>query len=881
MGLLAVLTVTAPAASAVDTVRVGIYSNPPKVFLTEDGEPSGLWPELTRLIAEQEGWEIEWVHGSWDQSLTRLHDNRIDVMVDVALTEARRERFIFGEETVHVSWSEVHTRPGTRVETIPDLADMRIGVLRDSINVDGPEGLRTLLDRFAVDAELVIMPDYGSVFRALEEGRVDAAVTNRNFGHRARARFDVVRTPILFQPADLRYAFAPQGEHTAELIRRFDTRLAALKQDSDSAYYGLLERWVGDVRDTAHEVFPIWLRWVIGALVGVAVLLAGGLALVEMRVRARTREISAQKAELERHEAMLADLAESRRTLINSLPAQIALLDREGVIRDVNDEWRRFGADHEGCSEGVDVGANYLAVCDRASGVCGGESKEVARGIRDVLAGRQDNFGLEYPCHAPERQRWFRVTANRLVAGDHGCDRHGVVVMHVDVTERKVAEQELSRLAYEDPLTGLRSRNGFVHELAERIRRDGWQTAGIVVALDVIGLRDINDAHGYDAGDQLLVGLADRLREVAGDHGLAGRTGGDEFVLFLTPVHDEELAARLQELSAALSASLVIDGSRIEMRIRLGYTRLGHQRRTEENLLREAELALFQNREEMGASWSAYTEEVDRAEDERIRITRELRTSLEEQQFELHFQPKVDLGTGRLLGCEALLRWNHPERGLQPPDLFIPIAEKSRLIGPIGDWVLRDACRQLRAWQAAGLGTIPISINVSLVQFMAGDFPRKVQAALAEFGIEPAVLRCEITESVFERESDALLAQLRELHALGVGLSLDDFGTGYSSLLYLQRYPFDEIKVDQQFVRYILDDSYSREIVGMVMGLARAFNAEVVAEGIETAAIRDALIELGCRSGQGYFYSRPVDAAAFASLIETHDELPAAESRSG
>ncbi|WP_296810349.1 EAL domain-containing protein, partial [Thiocapsa sp.] len=294
------------------------------------------------------------------------------------------------------------------------------------------------------------------------------------------------------------------------------------------------------------------------------------------------------------------------------------------------------------------------------------------------------------------------------------------------------------------------------------------------------------------------------------------------------------------------------------------------------DLLREAERALLRHRTEASAPWVAYNIRIHEETQQRIELRRELRRALDEDQFELHFQPKVDLATGMLVACEALLRWNHPERGRIPPGVFIPIAEQSQLITPIGDWVLRRACRHLRDWRDAGLEPVrvAVAVNVSLVQFQMGDFATRVRDILGEFGVAPQELALEITESVFERESDSLLNQMRELHDMGVRLSLDDFGTGYSSLLYLQRYPFDEIKIDQAFVLHLLDDPFSRHIVETVMMLARALDAEVVAEGIESAAVGEALLAMGCRFGQGFYYSKPLEAEAFRWLLEQRGSLP-------
>ncbi|MDZ7851650.1 MAG: EAL domain-containing protein [Halomonas sp.] len=570
----------------------------------------------------------------------------------------------------------------------------------------------------------------------------------------------------------------------------------------------------------------------------------------------------------------LASLLDARKALINSLPAHIALLDADGKIIDVNEQWRHFGEENAYAGDDFGLGVDYIGLCEAASGDCADEASEMAAGLRDVLAGEQEVFALEYPCHSPEQFRWFRVMANRLVPGEENSAHHGAVVMHINITERKLAEQELSRIAFEDPLTGLYSRNGFTRQLQQHIAQHGWQAPGLVVVIDIVGLRDVNDAFGYEVGDRLLVEMGRRFREQAGAHGLAGRIGSDEFTLFLLPERGEALETHLSRLIEFLSAPFELDGSNIEISIRLGHTRLGDQRRPAENLLREAELALFRHRAESSMPWVAFSNRLQEESQQRIELTRDLRRALNEDQFELHFQPKVALASGTLVACEALLRWYHPERGLISPGVFIPIAEQSQLIAPIGDWVLRRACQHLRDWRDAGLEPVRVAVNVSLVQFQKNDFPSRVRAVLDQFGVAPEELSLEITESVFERESELLLTQMRTLREMGVRLSLDDFGTGYSSLLYLQRYPFDEIKIDQGFVFHLLDDPLSRHIVETVVMLARALDAEVVAEGIESAAVSDELMAMGCRFGQGYFYSMPLEAEDFRWLLEQRSPLP-------
>ena len=443
-----------------------------------------------------------------------------------------------------------------------------------------------------------------------------------------------------------------------------------------------------------------------------------------------------------------------------------------------------------------------------------------------------------------------------------------------DITALKEAEQELKKIAYKDPLTGLNTRIGFSQQLKESIDQHGWQESGVVVTLNISSLRDINDAYGYEIGDRLLAEFGWRLAEQPGQEVLSGRIGGDEFILFLLPDVGEALELHLNRLVQSLSLPFELEGVNIEIAFRLGYTRLGERQRFIEELLRESERALSLHGKDRSLPWVAYSNRIQEETQKRIELTRELRVALAEDQLELHFQPKVELATGSLVACEALLRWNHPERGLISPEVFISIAEQSQLIVPIGDWVLRRACQHLRDWRNAGLEPVRVAVNVSMVQFQTVNFATRVQTVLEQSGVKPKELALEVTESVFERESKVLLEQMGMLRNMGVWLSLDDFGTGYSSLLYLQRYPFNEIKIDQGFVFSLLEDPFSQNIVKAVVMLAKALNAEIIAEGIESAAVADALMAMGCHFGQGFYYSMPLEAEDFRWLLEQRSRLP-------
>ncbi len=565
------------------------------------------------------------------------------------------------------------------------------------------------------------------------------------------------------------------------------------------------------------------------------------------------------------------------RALIDSLPAHIALLDERGDIAEVNELWRKFARENQLPDANYGIGINYLSVCAAAGRAGDKDAAVIERALEQVLAGTMGGFSHEYPCHSSQQERWFRVTINPLSdTGDQGVEG-GAVVMHLDITERRRAEQYLNRLAFHDQLTGALSRSGFTAELESRLSGSRWDTGGMVVILDLINLRHVNDANGFDVGDQLLHAIASRLREAAGGDGLVGRAGGDEFMIYMPGQDAESAASRRERLREVFGEPFRINSFPIEMSGRFGFTELDGRPRPADQLLREAELALFQGSDRRNPNrWSAYTAELDRQTRERVQLTGELRQALEQDQFELHYQPKVDIRTGRIVAAEGLIRWRHPERGLVSPGVFIPVAEQSQLIGPMGDWVMDRACRIVRGWRDEGLKVVPVSVNVSVEQFNLGRFRERVNEAMKHNRVSKQDLVLEITESVFDRdqEEEGVLQHLRLLHEDGVRLSLDDFGTGYSSLMYLKKYPFDEIKIDRGFVNGMLVDSYSREIVQTIIGFARVIGADVVAEGVETLEQGSALLDMGCQVAQGFYYSKPLPESEFRALLAGGQTLP-------
>ncbi|PXX91793.1 hypothetical protein DIT71_07995 [Marinobacter vulgaris] len=461
--------------------------------------------------------------------------------------------------------------------------------------------------------------------------------------------------------------------------------------------------------------------------------------------------------------------------------------------------------------------------------------------------------------------RWFLDRVTPVLDDENGLLEW--IAASQDITDLKTAEKEVERAAYEDRLTGLLSPEGFAQHLDERLREGDLHPASPVVVVDIKALREINNTQGYDVGDEVLREVARRLRTEIGEHGLIARTGGDEFTV-LAPLDCQRTRRRLRECMAAVfDVPFQIRGFAFHVDASFGYARIRSSAGDARKLMTDAALAMHQSQHNPSATWTQYTKALEHQTRETVNLTTKLRRALETDQLELHYQPQVDLVSGGIVSAEALLRWNHPQVGFIAPDQFIPLAEQSQLIGPIGDWVLRQACRDLRAWRDGGLPVTPVSINLSLIEFQLGSIPDKIRHALAEFDLPPGMLTLEITESVFEQHSQALRQDLETLSAMGVRLSLDDFGTGYSSLGHLNDYFFDEIKIDKSFIFQLDEGPYSQAIVKAVAVIAAALGADVVAEGLELVSQVATVRQLGCTKGQGYHFSRPVTESCWRQLL--------------
>lgn len=446
-----------------------------------------------------------------------------------------------------------------------------------------------------------------------------------------------------------------------------------------------------------------------------------------------------------------------------------------------------------------------------------------------------------------------------------------------DITERKRQEEQILRNAFYDDLTGQPNRALFMDRasfLLSRLQRDEDYSFGMLV-LDLDRFKTVNDSLGHGAGDLLLTEVSQRIASVLRTGDTLSRLGGDEFGVLLDDLKDTpeaaEMAARILEV---LAAPFELDDQRVFTSASIGIARSLATHKAPEDVFRDADTAMYRAKEAGRGRFEVFDPVMHQNAISALRTEAELRLALERGELEPYFQPVVELASGRVVGCEALVRWNHPERGVLGPYEFLPVAEETGLIVQVGEAVLRGACARVREWAAAGLPPVTVAVNVSVNQMLEDGLPETVRSVLHETGIPASSLALEVTESVVMKDPDAIGRKLQAISDLGVALSIDDFGTGYSSLGYLKRFPFSALKIDRSFVMDLPGDEDDAMIVEAVISLAHSLKMSVIAEGVETDDQRALLVELGAERMQGFLVSPPVPAERFREMLERGVVLP-------
>ena len=449
-------------------------------------------------------------------------------------------------------------------------------------------------------------------------------------------------------------------------------------------------------------------------------------------------------------------------------------------------------------------------------------------------------------------------------------DLHRALVgLNDKVHQYERVQQNLTSLSHLDPLTELPNRilgRSRMEQAIANAQRNGGHVALLFVDLD--NFKAINDSLGHTAGDDFLKQVAQRLLAAVRHNDVVCRHGGDEFLIGVTDVAQGDVVASVAgKVLACMGERFMVRGTEISSSCSIGIALYPDNGTDFETLLRNADISVYHAKDAGRNLFRFYDASMNTRMQENLQLVAGLRQGLARNEFVLHYQPVVDIHTGRMVGAEALIRWHSAEGGLVAPGQFIPAAEKSGLIVEIGEWVIREACRQMVVWQRAGHPAFVLAVNLSPVQFRRGNMESVIGSALSDTGLAPGCLELEVTESTLIQDSEKFIVSLQKLKSLGIRISIDDFGTGYSNLSYLQRFSIDKLKIDQSFVRRLLDGPQELAIVSAIIQIARSLDLTTTAEGIEDQATREQLAGLGCTQGQGYLFAKPMPAAEFEAQV--------------
>lgn len=571
---------------------------------------------------------------------------------------------------------------------------------------------------------------------------------------------------------------------------------------------------------------------------------------LETEVRERTRELRETNERLVEFQGLLQEKNQFLETLVESMPNPVFYKGLDGAYLGCNRAFSRLVGKSQEAIRGMraeDLFPQEL-LCDPAVRATPGTELAPTSCVLDVtLPGGSEHSLVLYKSHFTDR--------NDSPAG--------VVGSFHDITELKRKEALILYQATHDELTGLLNRMGLRRHMRERINTEDMGFALLI--LDIDDFKTVNDSLGHTIGDKLLRALADRLSSMVEGKGLVARLGGDEFALLLNDKDSATVEAFATSLVEALAQPFSVADHELYATPSIGITFCDADGSDADILIKNADIAMYRSKEEGGGRWQRYLREMTERVDKRLAVEKNIRKGLENEEFVVYYQPKVNIVNDRVTGMEALVRWARPDGTLVAPGEFIPVAEETGLIVSLGEWVLVEACRQAKIWSET-MGPLRMAVNISARQFQP-NLPDKVAAALATTGLPPHLLELEITETTMMRDLPATVSILERLSATGIKIAIDDFGTGHSSLYYLKTFPIDAIKVDRSFVRDIVNDENDAAIVSTVITMARNLLLDVVAEGVETPEQLAFLREHGCREVQGFYYSKPLPAASFEAWM--------------
>ncbi len=831
-------TITTTTHLPANTFRVAIFDSPPLSLLDDDGEAEGFIVDLITEIARLEGFEIIWVHEDWPIIIERIKRRDLELITSVGFTDERDEYMDFAQTSFVNVWGQVFLPTNSSIENIFDLDDKRIGVLAHGVN-----GIRfrAQCEKFEVNCQFFEYGNYQEVFAGISAGELEAGVSNNLVGYSLLPDNDMISSSIVFDPFKV-YVASPQNSDSA-LLHAYDRHLSRWKQNPDSFYYQTRSKWLIPQMDSG---LPTVILYLILGLVAFSLTAFVFAVLLRHQVRLRVRDLSHREQQLEQ--------------IINLVPHMIFVADSKGNVILAN----QTTCDYFGMNSEQFVGTNLNALKQ--------ERRRYCNLLDDNLDSHNNrlkpmNSEIETRDHHGNEHILYLSKMPYLGRKDR---EPAVVTVAVDITDAKKFEEKIKFMAQHDSLTDLPNRMLLKDRIDHSLALSSHHNHnGAILFIDLDHLKNINDSQGHRTGDLVIKDVASRLRGCVRPGDTIARLGGDEFIVVLSQLEqDVELAESQARQNGKHILNIIakpyqINQDTFHITASMGIVLYPRDGTTQEVLLQRADTAMYEAKAIGRNRMHVFTQELESQLIERVALENELRQAVSRDELYLVYQPVMHGEALNVAGCEALLRWNHPTRGMVRPGDFIALAEQKNLITGIGDWVLEAVCKQIRQWLDEGQSGFFISANLSVIQLKDEDFYHKISNLIRRYQIPKNYLELEVTESILMTETMRSTKIFKQLKLLGIRISIDDFGTGYSSFNYLIKLPLDKIKIDQSFIKNLPGDDSSATIVTTIMRMARELEMDVVAEGIETCEQYEFLLQQSCTYYQGYYFHKPVP----------HDEL--------
>jgi len=822
------------------SITVVIDDNyPPYIFRNQDGQPQGIRKDMWDLWSAKTGIKVTLVAKEWSKAQQQMYSGQADVIDDIFKTPMREKLLNYSQPYATIEVPAFFHSSISGIHNVTDLRGFTIGVVDGDAAVEWLQtGGITNLRKYASYEGLIKAAGQGEV-RVFCMGKPIAIhyLYKNNLG-------DEFRFSEALFAGQLHWATRKGDGATYQLVEQGFAKI------NDAERQKIEERWKGSSLSKWLELrYPRYFLYIIPGVVVIAV----SLLLLSWTLR---RKVSARSAELSSAIEALRASERDGRMLFETSPLGLALCRMDGSLVDVNQAF----ADIIGRTVPETLKLTYWQITPPEY------AKREQQQLNNLKAtGHYGPYEKEY-IHKSGKRVPVRLSG-RLI------ERRGEQFIWSsieDITQSRATEERINFLAFHDALTGLPNRLLAQDRMEQAIAhadREGGKVG--MLFLDLDNFKTINDSLGHSAGDGLLRAVVSRLTEVLREMDTISRQGGDEFLIILPdlPNHDAIMPA-LDKVMRCLLEPFSINGIEFTTSASVGIALYPDNGMDFDTLLKNADIAMYHAKDSGRNSYRFFDDAMDVDAQAKLGMANGLRRALERHEFQLHYQPQIDLATGAIIGAEALIRWRHPDKGMIPPNQFIPLAEDSGLIVPIGDWVLREACRQAVEWHLAGAQLMVMAVNLSAVQFRRGDLEQSVLAALESSGINPWLLELELTESILIDNTENVLDTVRRLKALGVKLSIDDFGTGYSSLSYLKQFAVDKLKIDRSFIRDLTSDPEDAAIVRAIIQMARSLGLKTIAEGVETELILDRLRLFHCDEAQGFYFAAPMTAEDFTTHLK-------------